>query len=89
MRRGEGNPKDSRNDKKYTMQGEKLKKKLKCFEARIDSGDELPFNPDHTSQSIPGKATPENLLYCLELKRVDSQKEGTDSIREMESKKRQ
>ncbi len=39
MRRGEGNPKDSRNDKKYTMQSEKRKKKLKCFEARIDSGD--------------------------------------------------
>jgi hypothetical protein len=71
------------------MQSEKRKKKLKCFEARIDSGDELPFNPDLTSQSTPGKAMPENLLYCLELKRVDSQEEGTDSIRETESKKLQ
>jgi len=29
MRRGEGNPKDSGNDKKYTMQGEKRKKKMR------------------------------------------------------------
>jgi hypothetical protein len=87
MRRGEGNPKDSRNDKKYLMQSEKRKKELKCFEARIDSGDELPFNHDHMSQSNPGTAKPTNLLYCLELKNVDSREEGTDSIREPESKK--
>ena len=69
------------------MQSEKRKKKLKCFEARIDSGDELPFNPDRTSQSTPEKAKPENPQYCLELKKVESQEEGTDSIREPESKK--
>lgn len=89
MRRGEVNPKDSRKDKKYTMQSEKRKKKLKCFEARIDSGDELPFNPDRTSQSTPEKAKPENPQYCLELKKVDSQEEGTDSIAETRSKKLQ
>jgi hypothetical protein len=87
MRRGEGNPKDSRNDKKYMMQSEKRKKKLKCYEARIDRGDELSFNPDRTSQSTPAKAKPENPPYCLELKRVDSQGEGTGSIRETEPKK--
>lgn len=85
MRRGEGNPKDSRNDKKYLMQSEKRRKKLKCFEARIDRGGELSFNPDRTSQSTPVKVKPENLLYCLELKKVDSQGEGTGSIRETES----
>ena len=35
------------------MQSEKRKKKPKSFEARIDSGDELPFNPDRTRLSIP------------------------------------
>lgn len=89
MRRGEGNPKDSRNDKKYMMQSEKRKKKLQRFEARVDSGDELPFNHDRTSQSTPGKTMPKNLLYCLELEKADSQGEGTDSIRETESTKLQ
>lgn len=37
------------------MQSEKRKKKLKCFEARIDSGDELPFNPDRMRLSTPEK----------------------------------
>ena len=36
------------------MQSEKRRKKLKCFEARIDSGDELPFNFDRTRLSTLG-----------------------------------
>jgi len=71
------------------MQSEKRRKKLKCFEARIDSGDELPFNPDRTRLSIPGKGKFPNQLYCHVLKRADSPEEETVSIKEPKSKKLQ
>lgn len=51
MRRGEDNLKDSQLEGNYWMQSEKRKKKLKCFEARIDGGDELPVNFDRTRLS--------------------------------------
>ena len=38
-------------DKEYLVQSEKRKEKLKCFEARIDRGDELSFNHDRTRLS--------------------------------------
>ncbi|GEM_PF-2990559 len=82
MRRGEGNPKDSRNDKKYTMQSEKRKKKLKCFEAQIDRDDELPFNPDRTRLSTLDKDNTLNQPYCHMLRRADSPEEWTIGINE-------
>jgi len=66
------------------MQSEKRKKKLKCFEARIDSGDELPFNPDRMRLSTPDKGqVPESaILPCAKESgftgRRDSQHQGTE-----------
>jgi hypothetical protein len=68
MRRGEGNLKDSGSNEEYLMKSEKRRKKLQCFEARIESGDELPLNFDRTSQSNPVQQDCQNLLYCLRAK---------------------
>jgi hypothetical protein len=51
------------------MKSEKRRKKLKCFEARFDSGDELPFNPDRTrliSQAKLKSSSSVILLYAKE-----------------------
>jgi len=66
------------------MLSEKRKKKPKCFEARIDSGDELSFNPDRMRLSTLEKGqVPESaILPCAKESgftgRRDSQHQRTE-----------
>jgi hypothetical protein len=71
------------------MQSEKRKKELKCFEARIGRGDELPFNFDRTRLSTLDKDNSENQPYCYMLRRADSPEEDTIGINEPSPKRLQ
>lgn len=69
------------------MQSEKRKKELECSEARIDRGDELPFNCDRTRLSTLDKDYSGNQLYCNMLRRADSPEEDTTGINEPSPKR--
>lgn len=64
------------------MKSEKQRKKLKCFEARFGSGDELPFKPDRTRLSNQGAVIAQAQPHCYMLNKVELPDEYTVVIDE-------